>query len=985
MPDIWFDVDTALAEVPVNLLPLLDDTDFKSIENAVAYNATGLALYWHFVTTAGAYTVTAVTPTTGGDYDWTDQGDAGIYTIEMPASGGASINNDTEGFGWFTGKATGVLPWRGPVIGFRAAALNNSLIDGATIDVNVTAVSGDTAAADNLESYCDGTTPIPANATQISGDATAADNAEAALDGTGYGFTNCTMPTTTTLTNKTGFGLAADQSGVTIGTVNTLAANALTATAIAADAITAAKLAADVTTELQSGLATATELAKVPKSDGNTTWNATALASINAEVDAALNTAIPGSPTADSINERVKALDDHVTADYTATEKAAIDLLDDASGGLADIHTDLATVAGYVDTEVAAILEDTGTTIPTLLSGLATEADIADAVLDELLADHTGAGSLSKGITDILEDTSTTLDDLVDGLESDVGSVKTVTDHLATTIELDGEVYRFTTNALEQAPTGEGSGASAAEVWGYETRALTDKTGFGLAADQSGVTIGTVNALAAGALSSIWAVLTSGLTGAGSIGKYILDHIVGTLSAGSHTAQTGDAYAIVNNGTYGNSAIKTETAAINAKTTNLPAQPAAVGSAMTLSDNAITAAKIAADAVTAAKLAADVTTELQSGLATATELAKVPKSDGNTTWNATALASINAEVDAALNTAIPGSPTADSINERVKALDDHVTADYTATEKAAIDLLDDAEVGLADIRGAIDTTAGYVDTEVTSIKTVTDHLATAIEADGEVYRFTENALEQAPAGASAEEVWTYATRALTDKAGFALTAAYDRAKTAASAAEVTAAAADVSVDEIQATALADLFNTDSGTTYAAAVAGSVVKETADNAGGTALTVETIREEIDDNSTQLAAIRAKTDLLGAASVTVTSPVAESGSLTIYQGDDYAAAEGRGLTFNVEDTAHVLGLDDPAAEVRLNLTQASWTATSVTSTASGYTVVFEPSSAETAVLTQDQQYELEATTAAGHIVTLARGIATVVHDIPEVGGA
>ena len=125
------DVDVALAEVPVNLLPLLDDTDFKAIEAAIAYNAAGLALYWHFVTAAGAYSVTAVTPTTGGNYDWTDQGDAGIYTIEIPASGGASINNDTEGFGWFTGKATGVLPWRGPVIGFRAAALNNLLIEDA--------------------------------------------------------------------------------------------------------------------------------------------------------------------------------------------------------------------------------------------------------------------------------------------------------------------------------------------------------------------------------------------------------------------------------------------------------------------------------------------------------------------------------------------------------------------------------------------------------------------------------------------------------------------------------------------------------------------------------------------------------------------------------------------------------------------------------------------------------------------------------------
>ena len=88
--------------------------------------------------------MTAVTPTTGGDYDWTDQGDAGIYTIEIPASGGASINNDTEGFGWFTGKATGVLPWRGPIIGFRRAALNDLMIEGGT-------------ASTNLEDFFDGT------------------------------------------------------------------------------------------------------------------------------------------------------------------------------------------------------------------------------------------------------------------------------------------------------------------------------------------------------------------------------------------------------------------------------------------------------------------------------------------------------------------------------------------------------------------------------------------------------------------------------------------------------------------------------------------------------------------------------------------------------------------------------------------------------------------------------------------------------------
>jgi hypothetical protein len=73
------------------------------------------------------------------------------------------------------------------------------------------------------------------------------------------------------------------------------------------------------------------------------------------------------------------------------------------------------------------------------------------------------------------------------------------------------------------------------------------------------------------------------------------------------------------------------------------------------------------------------------------------------------------------------------------------------------------------------------------------------------------------------------------------------AYSAATATDVTNAAANVSVDEIQATAVADLFNTDSLTTYASAVAGSVVKEIADNAGGSALTAAAIADAVWDEA------------------------------------------------------------------------------------------------------------------------------------------
>jgi len=223
---IWFDVDAALSEVPINLMPLLDDTDFKSKEESVAYNAAGLDLVWNFITTAGAFTQTAVTPTdTGGNYDWVNQGN-GHYTIEIPASGGASINNDTEGFGWFTGVATGVLPWRSPEFGFRAAALNNSLIDGATIDVNVTAMAAGVVTA-----------------TAIATDAIDADALK------------------TDAITKIQSGLATP-TNITAGTITTVT-NLTNLPAVSTDWLTAAGVKADAVTKIQTGLATSTALATV--------------------------------------------------------------------------------------------------------------------------------------------------------------------------------------------------------------------------------------------------------------------------------------------------------------------------------------------------------------------------------------------------------------------------------------------------------------------------------------------------------------------------------------------------------------------------------------------------------------------------------------------------------------------------------------------------------------------------------------------------
>ena len=124
------------------------------------------------------------------------------------------------------------------------------------------------------------------------------------------------------------------------------------------------------------------------------------------------------------------------------------------------------------------------------------------------------------------------------------------------------------------------------------------------------------------------------------------------------------------------------------------------------------------------------------------------------------------------------------------------------------------------------------------------------------------------------------------------------------------------------------------------------------------------------------------VFGAADVTVTSPVAASGTITVYAGDDYASADARAITVTVPDAGHVLGLDDVGAVVKLKATQATWTAPSVASTTDGYTVTFEVTAAQTAAITRTQHYELEATLANGHVVTLAGGSLVARADIPAV---
>ena len=107
--------------------------------------------------------------------------------------------------------------------------------------------------------------------------------------------------------------------------------------------------------------------------------------------------------------------------------------------------TDLGTGSGFTSLATA-----------TNLAAAKTVVDAIKLKTDNLPSDPADE-SLIIAATDAITSALATVDGNVD-------AIKLVTDKLDDTLELDSTVYRFTTNALEQAPTGSGSGLDAAGV-----------------------------------------------------------------------------------------------------------------------------------------------------------------------------------------------------------------------------------------------------------------------------------------------------------------------------------------------------------------------------------------------------------------------------------------------------------------------------------------------------------------------------------------
>lgn len=255
------------------------------------------------------------------------------------------------------------------------------------------------------------------------------------------GFLAATFPTTVASTTNITAGTITTATNVT--TVNGLAANVITAASIESNAITSAKIATDAIGAAQIA-ANAITSAKIAGSAITSTQIAPTAIGVTQIADGALSAA---KFDTGALNGKGDWL---LSSGYTAPPSAA-------------------TISTAVWSEATRTI--TGGTISTvsdktgysLATAPPTTAAIADAVWDEVLSGHLTAGSTGNA----LNASGSAGDPWSTALPGAYGSgtagniIGNANTRFLTMIELDGSVYRYTTNALEMGPAGEGGGGGA--------------------------------------------------------------------------------------------------------------------------------------------------------------------------------------------------------------------------------------------------------------------------------------------------------------------------------------------------------------------------------------------------------------------------------------------------------------------------------------------------------------------------------------------
>ena len=429
----------------IKLGPFVDDSDGKTAETGLTISQADIRL------SKNGGDIAQTNNSAGATHD-----ELGYYNVPLNTT-----DTNTLGTLKVIVSKSGALPVFADFMVITAEAYDTLCgTDHFTVDlngtpsVNVAQISGDSTAADNLESYCDGTTAQPVNVTQIGGTAQSAidlkDFADTGYDPTTHKVQGVVL--TDTCTTNTDMR----------GTDNAYTGTPPTVTAIRQEMDTNSTQLAAILTDTGTTLD-----GKLDEIAGYLDTEILVMAAILEDT----GTTIPGL-----INELNDLSAQDVWGYDTRTLTSA------GSGG--------ATAQEVWEYTTRTLTANTNLNIPSA-------ADNADAVWDEAIADHT-AGTTFGGKNQRVVP-SETLNDY----KADVSGLATS----AALAIVDGNVDSILedTNELQ---TNQGnwltatgfSTHSAADVWSVETRALTDKAGFTISGTKT--TLDDLNDISSGDVST---------------------------------------------------------------------------------------------------------------------------------------------------------------------------------------------------------------------------------------------------------------------------------------------------------------------------------------------------------------------------------------------------------------------------------------------------------------------------------------------------
>lgn len=247
----------------------------------------------------------------------------------------------------------------------------------------------------------------------------------------------------------------------------------------------------------------------------------------------------------------------------------------------ANLDTQLAAIDDYVDTEVAAILVDTGTTLDDLVDDLETRLTATRAgYLDNLSA---GAVALEATAQSILTDTGTTLQGEIDGIQADTEDLQSripsalVGGRIDATVDGTGMESGAINAIIESAFTYN----ATADYAGATTGSLVKEI-----ADNAGGSALTTDAIAE-AMFTFNATATYATADAGSVVKQIADNAGGSaLTVEAIRAEMdSNSTQLAKLGTPAGASISADIAAIEAQTDDI----GVAGAGLTAADDAVVA------------------------------------------------------------------------------------------------------------------------------------------------------------------------------------------------------------------------------------------------------------------------------------------------------------------------------------------------------------------------------------------------------------